>query len=147
MTLKETLNNRLKDAMRTSDEDGKRIYRMALSSIKYVEKEQGKELSEDDTLQIIQKEIKIRRESLSEALKSGREDAAAEAQKDIEVLETLLPKQMSPEEVKEVVSAIIAEVGASVPADMGKVMKAVMPKLKGLADSSLISKTVKELLS
>lgn len=147
MTLKETLNNRLKDAMRASDEDGKRIYRMALSSIKYVEKEQGKELNEEDTLQIIQKEIKIRRESLSEALKSGREEAAAEAQKDIEVLETLLPKQMSPEEVKDVVSAAIAEIGASVPADMGKVMKAVMPKLKGLADSSLISKTVKELLS
>lgn len=147
MTLKETLNNRLKDAMRASDEDGKRIYRMALSSIKYVEKEQGKELNEDDTLQIIQKEIKIRRESLNEALKSGREAAVAEAQKDIEVLETLLPKQMSPDEVKDVVSAAIEEIGASVPADMGKVMKAVMPKLKGLADSSLISKTVKELLS
>lgn len=147
MSIKETINEKMKDAMRAHDEDGKRVYRMVLASIKFAEKEQGKELADEEAMQILQKEVKIRRESLAEAEKAGRESSAEEARKDLSALEALLPKQLSADEVKEIISGIIAEVGASGAADMGKVMKAVMPKLKGLADNSLISKTVKELLS
>lgn len=147
MSIKETLNEKLKEAMRTHDEDGKRVYRMILSSVKFAEKTAGKELEESEIVQILQKELKIRKESLQEAEKAGRAEAAAEAQKDIAAIEPLLPKQLSPDEVKSIVQEAISETGAASPADMGKVMKVVMPKLKGLAPNELISKTVKELLS
>lgn len=147
MSIKDSINEKLKEAMKNHDEDGKRVYRMILSSVKFAEKTNGKELADSDVVQILQKELKIRKESLFEAEKAGREEAAAEAKKDIAAIEPLLPKQMSPEELKEIVQAAINETGASSPADMGKVMKAVMPKVKGLAPNDLISKTVKELLS
>ena len=147
MTIKETLNEKLKEAMKNHDEDGKRVYRMVLSSVKFAEKTSGKELDDSEVTIILQKELKIRKESLAEAQKAGREEAAAEAQKDIDAIEPLLPKQMSEDDLKAAIQAVIDEIGASSPADMGKVMKAVMPKLKGLAANDVISKTVKELLS
>ena len=147
MSLKETINEKMKDAMRAHDEDGKRVYRMLLSSVKFAEKTTGKELDDNEITQILQKELKIRKESLSEAEKAGREAAADEAKKDIAAIEPLLPKQMSEEELEGVIREIINEVGASSAADMGKVMKSVMPKVKGLAPNDLISKKVKELLS
>lgn len=147
MSIKETINEKLKEAMRMHDEDGKRVYRMILSSIKFAEKTEGKELEDNDVVQILQKELKIRKESLLEAQKAGRTEAMAEAEKDIAAIEPLLPKQLSQDEVSSIVKNAINESGASSPADMGKVMKIVMPKLKGLAPNDLISKTVKELLS
>ena len=147
MTIKETLNEKLKEAMKNHDEDGKRVYRMVLSSVKFAEKTSGKELDDSEVTIILQKELKIRKESLAEAQKAGREEAAAEAQKDIDAIEPLLPKQMSEDDLKAAIQAAIDEIGATSPADMGKVMKAVMPKLKGLATNDVISKTVKELLS
>ncbi len=147
MSIKETINDKLKEAMRNHDEDGKRVYRMILSSVKFAEKTAGKELEDNEVVQILQKELKIRKETLAEAQNAGREAAAAEAEKDIAAIEPLLPKQMSADELKEVISKTIEEVGAASAADMGKVMKAVMPKLKGLAANDVISKTVKELLS
>ncbi len=147
MSIKDTLNENLKEAMKAHDEDGKRVYRMVLSALKFAEKTSGKELEESEAIAILQKELKIRRESLDEAVKAGREEAAEEARKDIAAIEPLLPKQLSAEELRQIISEAIAEVGASAPSDMGKVMKAVMPKVKGLADNGLVSKTVKELLS
>ena len=147
MAIKETLNDKLKEAMKNHDEDGKRVYRMVLSSVKFAEKTAGKELDDAEVTEILQKELKIRKESLAEAQKAGREEAAAEAQKDIDAIEPLLPKQMSEDELKAAIQAVIDEIGAASPADMGKVMKVVMPKLKGLAANDVISKTVKELLS
>ena len=147
MTLKDTINEKLKEAMKAHDEDAKRVYRMILSSIKFAEKTGGKELDDNEIVQILQKELKIRRETLAEAQKGGREEAAAEAEKDIAAIEPLLPKQLSEDELKAVILEGINETGASAPADMGKVMKAVMPKLKGLAANDVISRTVKELLT
>ena len=147
MTIKDNINEKLKEAMKKHDEDGKRVYRMILSSIKFAEKTSGKELEDSEVTQILQKELKIRKESLTEAEKAGREEAAAEAKKDIELIEPFLPKQMTQDELKTIIQTVINEINASSPADMGKVMKAVMPKVKGLAANDLISKTVKELLS
>ena len=147
MSIKDTINEKLKESMRMHDEDGKRVYRMVLSSVKFAEKTAGKELDDSEVVQILQKELKIRKESLQEAQKAGRAEAAEEAEKDIAAIEPLLPKQLSPDEVKAIVLEAISETGSSSPADMGKVMKVVMPKLKGLAANDLISKTVKELLS
>ena len=147
MSIKESINDKLKEAMKNHDEDGKRVYRMILSSVKFAEKTTGKELDDSEVIGILQKELKIRKESLSEAEKGGREEAAAESKKDIELIEPFLPKQMSEDELKAIVQSVITEIGASSPADMGKVMKAVMPKVKGLAPNDMISKTVKQLLS
>ena len=147
MSIKDTINEKLKESMRNHDEDGKRVYRMVLASVKFAEKTAGKELEDNDVVQILQKELKIRKETLSEAQNAGREGAAAEAQKDIDAIEPLLPKQMDAKELKAVIRQAIEETGASSAADMGKVMKVVMPKLKGLAANDVISKTVKELLS
>ena len=147
MSIKDTINEKLKDAMRNHDEDGKRVYRMILSSVKFAEKTEGKEMDDSDVTRILQKELKIRRETLAEAVKGDREAARLEAEKDISLIEPLLPKQMSAEELKAVVQSVIAEVDAKTPADMGKVMKALMPKVKGLAANDQISTMVKELLS
>lgn len=147
MSIKDNINEKLKEAMKSHDEDGKRVYRMILSSVKFAEKTSGKELDDSEVVQILQKELKIRKESLAEAEKAGRIESISEAEKDIKAIEPLLPKQMSADEVREAIKKIIAEVGAVSGNDMGKVMKAAMPELKGLAPNDLISKTVKELLS
>lgn len=147
MTIKQTLEENLKTAMRAHDEDGKRVCRMALSSIKFVEKENGKALTDDEIIPILQKELKIRKETLQEAIKGAREETITETQKDIAALEALLPKQLSPDELSKIVKETIDEVGAKSAADMGKVMKAIMPKVKGLAPNDTVSKMVKELLS
>lgn len=147
MSIKDNINEKLKEAMKSHDEDGKRVYRMILSSVKFAEKTSGKELDDGEVVQILQKELKIRKESLAEAQKAGRVESISEAEKDINAIEPLLPKQMSEAEVRDVIKKIIEEVGAVSGADMGKVMKAAMPVLKGLAPNDLISKTVRELLS
>ena len=147
MNIKETINEKLKEAMRGHDEDGKRVYRMILSSVKFAEKTEGKELDDSEVTRILQKELKIRKETLAEAEKGGREAARIEAEKDIALIEPLLPNQLSADELKAVVQSVIAEIDAKSPADMGKVMKALMPKVKGLAANDQISKMVKELLS
>ena len=147
MSIKDNINEKLKEAMKSHDEDGKRVYRMILSSVKFAEKTSGKELDDKEVVEILQKELKIRKETLAEAQKAGREESISEAEKDIQVIEPLLPKQMTEEEVKSVIQRIIKEVGAVSAADMGKVMKAAMPELKGLAPNDMISKIVKESLS
>ena len=147
MSIKDNINEKLKEAMKSHDEDGKRVYRMILSSVKFAEKTSGKELDDKEVVEILQKELKIRKETLAEAQKAGREESISEAEKDIQAIEPLLPKQMTEEEVRAVIQRIIEEVGAVSAADMGKVMKAVMPELKGLAPNDMISKIVKESLS
>ena len=147
MSIKDNINEKLKEAMKSHDEDGKRVYRMILSSVKFAEKTSGKELDDKEVVEILQKELKIRKETLAEAQKAGREESISEAEKDIQAIEPLLPKQMTEEEVKSVIQRIIEEVGAVSAADMGKVMKAAMPELKGLAPNDMISKIVKESLS
>ena len=147
MSIKDNINEKLKEAMKSHDEDGKRVYRMILSSVKFAEKTSGKELDDKEVVEILQKELKIRKETLTEAQKAGREESISEAEKDIQAIEPLLPKQMTEEEVRAVIQRIIEEVGAVSAADMGKVMKAAMPELKGLAPNDMISKIVKESLS
>ena len=147
MSIKETINEKLKDAMRNHDEDGKRVYRMILSSIKFIEKTEKRDLDDEEVVRILQKELKIRRETLAEAEKGDREAAREEAMKDIALIEPFLPKQMSEEELRAAAQEVITETGAQSAADMGKVMKALMPKVKGMAPNDQISKVVKELLS
>ena len=107
----------------------------------------GGELKEDDEIKLLQKLVKQRKDSLEIYEQQNRADLAQKEREEIEVIEKFLPKQLSAEELKAEVSAIITEVGASSPADMGKVMGAATKKLAGKADGKTISALVKELLS
>ena len=107
----------------------------------------GGELKEDDELKLLQKLVKQRKDSLEIYQQQNRTDLAQKEQEEIEVIEKFLPKQLSPEELKSVLSKLIADMGASSPADMGKVMGAATKQLAGKADGKTISSLVKELLA
>jgi uncharacterized protein YqeY len=146
MDTKSQLENALKDAMRANDDVRRRTIRMALAAIKQAEVDRQVKLDEAALLAILQKEIKTRRESLEEAQKASRSDLASAAEAEIAVLNVFLPKGFSPEELRALVQAAIAEVGATSPADMGKVMKILMPKIGGRAPGDQVSAMVRELL-
>ena len=146
MSIKNQLNDSLKDAMKSGDEVRKRTVRMALASIKQAEVDKRIELDDAAVTGILQKEFKNRHESLEEARKANRADLIEANEAEIRVLEAFLPKAMPAEELRAIVQAAITETGASAPADMGKVMKAVMPKVAGRAPNDMISATVRELL-
>jgi uncharacterized protein YqeY len=119
---------------------------MALAAIKQAEIDRRVTLDEASVLAIIQKEIKIRKESLEEAQKANREDLVGAAQAEIDVLNTFLPKGLSTEDLRALAQAAIAETGASTLADMGKVMKVMMAKVAGRAPGDQVSAVVRELL-
>jgi uncharacterized protein len=144
MSIKTQLNDSLKDALKSGDEVGKRTVRMALASIKQVEIDKRVELDDAAVTGILQKEVKNRRESLEEARKANRADLIESNEAEIRVLEAFLPKAMPAEELRTIVQDAIQETGASTPADMGKVMKVVIPKVAGRAPNDMISATVRE---
>ena len=146
MSIKTQLNESMKDAMRSGDEVRKRTVRMALAAVKQVEVDKRIELDDVAVMNLIQKEMKNRRESLEEARKANRADLIEANEAEIKVLEAFLPKAMPTEELRTLVQAAIAETGASSPADMGKVMKIVMAKVAGRAPNDMVSATVRELL-
>ena len=146
MSIKTQLNDSLKDAMKSGDEVRKRTVRMALASIKQSEVDKRVELDDAAVMTILQKEVKNRRESLEEARKANRADLIEANEAEIRVLEAFLPKAMPTEELRAIVQAAITETGASTPADMGKVLKTVMPKVAGRAPNDLVSAAVRELL-
>jgi len=146
MSLKEELNEAVKQALKAGDDAKKTTLRGALAAIKQVEVDQQKELDEGDIVGVLQKEVKSRRESIADAEKAGRDDLKQAAEAEIVMLEAFLPKGLSPEELEAIVKEVIAEVGASSMADMGKVMGAVMPKIKGRAEGGEINQIVRQLL-
>lgn len=146
MSIKQDIEAALKDAMKAGDETRKRTYRLILTSVKLAEVEAGKPLDDPATLAVIQKEIKIRRESIEGAEQAQRADLIAETQKEIAILEGFLPKQLSDAELTEMVQAAIRETGAAGPADTGKVMKALMPKIQGRATGERVSQAVRKVL-
>jgi uncharacterized protein len=146
MRLVERLNDDMKQAMKNKDKLKLSVIRMVKSSVKNEEINQGKELSDDEVLTVLTRELKQRRDSLQEFEKAGREDLAASARDEINVLIEYMPEQLSEEEVRKLVSEAIQQVGAASKKDMGKVMGALMPKVKGRADGALVNKIVQELL-
>ncbi|MBA4383881.1 MAG: aspartyl-tRNA amidotransferase [Anaerolinea sp.] len=147
MLTKNTFEDALHDAMRQKDETAKNTYKILLSSIKMIEIEKG--ITADDALiqTILQKEIKMRRESISEFQKGDRADLIKLAEIEITILEKFLPAQMGDEEIKKLAEEAIKEVNAAQPSDMGKVMKVLIPKLAGKASADRISAVVRSLLS
>lgn len=146
MTIKNQLNDSMKDAMKSGDEVRKRTVRMVLAAVKQAEVDKRIELDDTAVMNLIQKEMKNRRESMEEAKKANRADLVEANEAEIKVLEVFLPKAMPAEELRALVQSAMEETGASTPADMGKVMKAVMPKVAGRAPNDIVSATVRELL-
>lgn len=146
MDLKTQLNESLKTAMKSGDMTRKDTLRMALAAIKQVEVDKRITLDDAAIMSLLQKEIKNRREALEEAKKANRPDLASANEAEIVIIEAFLPKAMPTDELRAIVKEAIAEVGAASVSDMGKVMKAVMPKVAGRAPNDAISAMVKELL-
>lgn len=148
MALEQKVMDELKQAMRAKDEVALRTLRAIKSAI-LLEKTSGsnKEMTEADELKMLQKLAKQRKDSLDIFTQQNREDLAQKEREEIEVIERFLPKQMSAEELEAELKNIIAQVGASSPADIGKVMGAATKQLAGKADGKAISETVKRLLA
>ena len=146
MDTQKQIESDFKDALRAGDDLRKRTYRMVLSSIKLAEIDTGKSLEESDVLVIIQKEIKSHRESIADAERADRADIVAESESEIKILEVYLPQPLTQDEIEAMANEAIAEVGATSPKEMGKVMKVLMPRVQGRADGSQVSQTVRQLL-
>jgi uncharacterized protein len=146
MSTKEKLTQSLKEALKAKDELRKRVVRMALSAIKNAEVEKKSELDEPDVLAILQKEVKARHETIDGAKQAGRDDLISIAEDEIAVLEGYLPKALSREELETLVKEAISESGATSIKEMGLVMKALMPKVRGRADGKEANQIVRELL-
>ncbi|WP_088809010.1 MULTISPECIES: GatB/YqeY domain-containing protein [Listeria] len=147
MTLLDKLNEDMKQAMRNKEKEKLSVIRMLKAALQNEAINQGGTLSGDDEITVLAREMKQRRDSLSEFEKAGREDLAEKVRAEIVIVEHYSPKQLSDEELEEIVKVTIAEVGASSKADFGKVMGKIMPKVKGKADGNAVNNFVKKYLS
>ena len=146
MSLLDRLSNDMKLAMKAQDKTRLSVIRMVLSAVKYVEIEKKASLTDDQVLDVLAREVKQRKDSLAEFERGNREDLVAKVKEELAILADYLPEQLSEKAVRELITAVIKEVGATGKADMGRVMGAVMPQLKGRADGKLINTIVQELL-
>lgn len=133
--------------MKERDDLRKRTLRMVITSLKLAEVERQVELDDPAILGIIQKEVKSRQESVEEAKQAGRDDLVDRTQAEIDLLKEYLPQALSESELQDLVQQAIQEVGAEGPADMGKVMKVIMPRIQGRADGKVASELVRGSLS
>ena len=149
MSLETLIMADMKDAMKAKDEAALRGLRAIKAEIIKAKAEPGSggQVSEDTEIKMLQKMVKQRRDSLDIYVNQNREDLAQKEREEIAIIEKFLPKQMSEAELKDALAKVIETVGASSPADMGKVMGVATKQLAGLADGKAISAAVKELLS
>lgn len=147
MSTLEQIGKDFVDAFKAKDEKTKNLLGMIKSAIKNKEIEIQKPLEEAEVIDVIGREAKKRKESAQAYKDGGREDLAAQELNEFEILTKYLPQQLSEDAVREIVKIAITEVGATSPADMGKVIGAVMAKVKGQTDGGVVSKLVKEELS
>lgn len=148
--LKDQLQEDMKDAMRAHEELRLSTIRMLKSAIQYYEIQKGGagyEATDEDVLEVVGKEVKKRRESVELYEKGNNQPAADKEKQEIEILQKYLPEQMSEEEVRTLVKDAVAKTGATSMQDMGKVMGALMPQVKGKADGTMVSSIVKEELT
>ena len=145
--LKEKLLEDLKECMKEKNVVRKNVVQMVRAAILQVEKDKQITLDDNQIVDIIAKESKKRKDSLADYEKSGREDLISQIKEEIEILSEYLPKQLSAEELEEIVKQIIQEENATSMKDMGKVMKAAKEKIGARADGKTINEVVKKLLA
>lgn len=147
---KSSLQNDLRQSMLAKDELKTSVLRLLLSAINYYEIQKGGagyEASEEDVINVLQSEAKKRRESIEQFKAGNRQDLVDKETKELEILQTYLPEQMGEEEIRSLVKQALTETGASSMSDMGKIMGALMPRVKGRADGNLVSQIVKNELT
>ncbi len=146
-TIREAINDAYKTAMKARDEVGIRTLRLVNADLKKIEVDERRVVSDAEVLQVVQKNIKKRRETIEAATAQGRADVAGSEAEELAVLERFLPAQLSETELVAIVEATIKEAGATTRRDQGKVMSALMPKIQGRADGKLVAKLVSERLA
>ena len=146
MTLKDRLNDDLKDAMRSRDTLRRNTIRLLLSAIGYEEIARRGDLDDDAVTQVLTKQAQQRRDSIEAYTKGGRSDLVAQEEAELAIVSAYLPTPLSAEEIGAIVDAAIADAGASGPQDMGKVMGRVMPQVRGRADGRQVSALVNQRL-
>jgi len=146
MHLKERLMEDMKDSMKKGEQVRLSAIRMVRAGIKNKEIELGRELKDEDVVGVITSAIKQRKDSYTQFLNGNRMDLAEKEKKEIEVLSMYLPEQMGEDEIKKRLREIISETGAATSKDIGKVMKILMPELKGKADGNLVNRIAREML-
>ena len=147
MSLIEEIDDEIKDAMKARDTERRDALRLILDALKKSEKELQRPLSEEEELQVMQRERKKRVEAAEAYRTGGREEQAAAEERELEILEEFMPEPLSEDEIEEIVDDVIAEVGATSMADLGRVMADVMPQIAGRADGSQVSQIVREKLA
>lgn len=145
--LSEQIRTQMLDATRARDEGRRNTLRLLIAAIENGRIDAGHQLSDEETVRVLQKEAKQRRESIEEYRKGNREDLVAQEQQELDIIEEYLPAGLSDDELRGIVEATIAEVGAAGPDDLGKVMRPLMEKLAGRADGRVANQIVRELLA
>jgi uncharacterized protein YqeY len=146
MTLQERIESAMRDAMRARDVRRTATLRMAMAAAHNRQIELGRPLSDEDTLDVLSRQLKQRRESIEQFRAGGREEMARDEEAEAAILAEFLPEPLSAEELEAIVRGAVAETGASSPSEMGRVMAAVLPQTRGRADGKLISDLVRRAL-
>jgi len=146
MSLKTVLHKSLTEAMKSRDELRKVPLRLVLAAIQEAEINKQDELDDIEVLRLIQKEAKARLDTIADAQKAERPDLVERAEAELAILKEFMPEELSQEKITALIQETIAEVGANSMADMGQVMKALMPKLQGRADGGQVSQLVRQIL-
>ncbi|HDR7792033.1 hypothetical protein CN907_18605 [Bacillus anthracis] len=147
MSLLGRLNDDMKQAMKNKQKEKLTVIRMVKAALQNEGIKLQHTLTEEEEITVLAREVKQYKDSLLEFKKAGREDLVDKLQSEIQILSAYLPEQLTEEELVDVIKQVISEVGATSKADMGKVMTAVMPKVKGKTDGSLVNKLVIQLLA
>ncbi len=148
MSLQDRLLNDMKEALRARGAGKTRlnVIRMVRSALKNAEIDKGRQLSDEEVLEVIAREVKQKRETIDAFAQAGRRERVRELEEELRVLEAYLPQQLTQDEIRELVSQVVEELGAAGPGDLGKVMGRVMPMVRGRADGSAVSRVARELL-
>ena len=147
MTILERLNSDLKEAMKNKDSFSLSVIRMAKGAIQLEAINKKKELSEDELVTIISKQIKLRKDSIIEFEKAGRNDLVEQNQKEVDLLNKYMPEQFSDEEINNIIDEVFEKINPTSSKDMGLIMKEISPKLRGKADMGYVNGIIKNKLN
>ena len=146
MTLSDRINNDLKEAMKNKDSFKLGVIRMIKGAMQLEKSNPRAELTDDDVIKVISKQIKMRKESINQFEAAGREDLVEQNKKELEILNAYMPEQLSLEEINNILDKVFEEVKPASEKDMGMIMKTITPLIKGKADMSLVNSLIKERL-
>jgi uncharacterized protein YqeY len=141
-SLKKRIDQNMKEALKNRDSLTLNVLRMLKSEIRYKEIEKGSELSDDDVISVLSSAVKRRKDSIQQFEKGGRDDLASKEKEELEVVTKYMPEQLGDEELSQIISLAIGEEGVTGPSDLGRVMKLVMPKVRGRADGKKVNQMV-----